>query len=168
VSLGSDEVVTACVEFEESSISGMELLARAGLEIDAKYEGMGATVCRITNTGCPSRDCFCECGGGPDCTYWSYWNYREDNWQYARIGASANQVEHGDLDGWSWGPGSVTSAIEPPSIPYEQICKESKAVRNTVSESQTNDQNGLEIIFGGGAIIVLLGATTMIWRRSRN
>jgi hypothetical protein len=155
VLFGPDLVETACVSFSEPQISGLDLLSRAGIDLEAKYEGMGASVCRIKETGCPPDDCFCQCGGS-ECTYWSYWHYRDDNWQYAHLGASSYQVTHGDVDGWSWGPGSVTSALEPPSIPFEQICTDSRPRENSQQAIQEKELNRSTLFLGTGVVVALL------------
>jgi len=128
VRLNEDETAISCVEFSEEEITGIELLNRSGLAVDSKVEGMGSLVCSIEQTGCPSNDCFCQCSGGGDCTYWSYWHQSGGSWRYAPIGASQNRIHDGDVDGWSWGPGSVTEAIAPPLITYEGVCSGPDAV----------------------------------------
>lgn len=135
VRFGDDRVETYCVSFPEPEITGRDLLERAGLALEIDEVGMGATVCRLDDVGCPSTNCFCACRGG-NCTYWSYWRMGGDEWQYAVVGASASQVHHGDLQGWSWGPGSVTEAITPPLASFDDVCGESLP---GVSESAPND-----------------------------
>jgi LPXTG-motif cell wall-anchored protein len=122
---GDGHVATACVRFSEPSISGIELLQRAGISVIAQSVGMGSAVCKISNDGCdyPSEDCFCQCKGG-NCAYWAYQRLRGDHWAYSPIGASASQVQPGDVDGWAWGAGSVQSGAAPPVIPLDQICSE--------------------------------------------
>jgi len=111
VRLDDDQVTSRCVTFSEESLSGMDLLRRSGLALETKVEGMGSLVCSIENSGCPADDCFCQCSGGKECVYWSYWRNQEDGWAYARVGASQNQIGHGGIDGWSWGP--ALSAVSP-------------------------------------------------------
>jgi LPXTG-motif cell wall-anchored protein len=122
---GDGHVATACVRFSEPSISGIELLQRAGISVIAQSGGIGSAVCKISNDGCdyPSEDCFCQCKGG-NCAYWAYQRLRGDHWAYSPIGASASQVQPGDVDGWAWGAGSVQSGAAPPVIPLDQICSE--------------------------------------------
>lgn len=122
---GDGRVTTACVRFSEPSISGIELLQRASIPVIAQSVGMGSAVCKISNEGCdyPSEDCFCQCKGG-NCAYWAYQRLRDDRWAYSPVGASASQVQPGDVDGWAWGAGSVQSGAAPPVIPLDQICSE--------------------------------------------
>ena len=117
-----DRVATQCVAFSESEISGYELLVRAGLNVEVEAGGMGAAVCRLDDTGCPSNDCFCQCSGGDDCVYWSYWHQSGGTWQYSAVGASAYQVGDGAVEGWTWGPGSPDQAIPPPDLSFADVC----------------------------------------------
>jgi hypothetical protein len=121
VSLAEGEVVSRCVAFSEPQISGYELLARSGLTLEVGAAGLGAAICRIEGTGCPADNCFCHCQGAA-CEYWSYWHQVDGGWQYAQLGASAYLVEDGAIEGWSWGPGSVTEALQPPVVSFDQVC----------------------------------------------
>ncbi len=133
---GDGRVQTACVRFSEPSITGIDLLQRAGIPVIAQSSGLGAAVCKISNEGCdyPAEDCFCQCKGG-NCGYWAYQRLRGDRWAYSPIGASASQVQPGDVDGWAWGAGSVQSGAAPPVIPLDQICQENPVAAPT-SETQ--------------------------------
>lgn len=124
IRLSESQVETRCVAFNEETISGVELLRRSGLAFATENQGMGSLVCSIEEQGCPANDCFCECSGGGNCTYWSYWHLRDDGWQYAQVGGSGYQIRNKDVDGWSWGPGSVTEAIPPPDVQFDEICSE--------------------------------------------
>lgn len=117
-----DRVVTHCVAFSEEQISGYDLLVRAGLSVEIEAGGMGAAVCRLNDTGCPADDCFCQCSGGDDCVYWSYWHRTGGAWQYSAVGASAYQVGDGTVEGWTWGPGSPDQAIPPPDLSFSDVC----------------------------------------------
>ena len=57
---------TSCVAFSEDSITGEELMQRAGLTLIADYSSsIGNAVCSINGQGCayPAEDCFCRCQG---------------------------------------------------------------------------------------------------------
>lgn len=118
----SDErTESVCVSFSEETITGYDLLQRSGLDLASDNSGAGVKICRIDDTGCPSGNCFCQCQGDP-CVYWSYWQRRDGAWQYAIAGAAVNEVEDGAVEGWSWGPGSVSEAIAPPETSFEDVC----------------------------------------------
>lgn len=121
VRFSDERVESYCVSFAEEEISGYALLERTGLAFEAQEVGMGASVCQVDDVGCGSNNCFCQCRGAT-CEYWSYWQMRDGAWQYASGGASINRVRHGDIQGWSWGPGSVSQAIAPPAATFEDIC----------------------------------------------
>lgn len=123
VRYGDGRVQTACVAFDEPSISGIELLQRSGMAVTLQSSGMGAAVCKIEDEGCdyPAESCFCKCKGG-DCAYWAYQRFSQGTWAYSPIGASAIQVRPGDIDGWAWGAGSVERGAQPPLMTFEEIC----------------------------------------------
>lgn len=125
VRFSDERVEQICVSFTEPEITGQELLARSGLAFELLSSGMGSGVCRVEDVGCSSNNCFCQCQGG-DCVYWSYWRLQEDGWRYSGIGAHATVVTDGSVDGWSWGPGSVSKAISPPPVTFEEVCAASE------------------------------------------
>lgn len=156
-----------CVEFVEEEITGYELLARSGFTLDSRAEGMGALVCQIEETGCPIESCLCRCKGGPDCVYWSYWHLVDEDWKYGQVGATDYKIGHGQVDGWSWGPGSLTSAIEPPTVKFNEVCSANTVQKNTVPKDDTGDELSLTPYLGLGTILLLLGVATLIIRLRR-
>ncbi|NCF64658.1 MAG: hypothetical protein GWP61_01710 [Chloroflexi bacterium] len=118
-----DDVRTFCVEFDEPQISGYELLQRSSVKLEVGVQGLGTLVCRVDEIGCPANDCLCQCKGGGDCVYWSYWHRLGENWEYSQGGASAYVVEPGAIEGWSWGPGAVNQASPPPDITFDEVCR---------------------------------------------
>jgi hypothetical protein len=114
VRFGAGSLITRCVAFSESGISGYDLLMRSGLDIVAAFDsGQGAAICSIEDTGCPVESCLtCD---APN--YWSYWHLVDGAWVYSQVGSSGHTVGNGDVEGWSWGPGGP-----PPVIPFDQIC----------------------------------------------
>lgn len=120
---GDGRIVTSCVAFAETQISGLELLRRSGLDMSTDQSGMGDAVCRIDNEGCtaPVESCFCQCQGSP-CIYWSYWRSAGVSWTYSPNGAANSVVKPGDVDGWVWGIGAVDGAVPPQIVSFEQIC----------------------------------------------
>ena len=159
-------VETMCVAFAEEQVSGYDLLDRAGLAVEARVVGMGATVCRLGDQGCPVSDCFCHCPGGSDCLYWSYWTQEEGVWQYASIGPSLRQVSDGVVEGWSWGPGSLTDAIPPPALTFADVCTDETAVTPLAQvDGERNQINWLPYLVFGLLLTGLAGLAAM--RRGR-
>jgi cell division septation protein DedD len=114
VFFGDGTVVTGCVSFSESNLTGLELLQRSGLNIEiATNPNQGTAVCKIGDVGNPSGDCF---GSMPN--YWSYWQLDGAGWAYAVVGADQSQVENGDVNAWDWGEGDA-----PVLISYQNICE---------------------------------------------
>ncbi|HQI85785.1 MAG TPA: hypothetical protein PKV20_14495, partial [Anaerolineae bacterium] len=115
---GDGRVLTRCVTFTEEHISGVALLQRSGLAVDANSGPMGSAVCTINREGCPVNDCFCKCKSAP-CFYWNYFHRNADgSWAYSGMGAATWTVGNGDIDGWVWGDGSVS----PPALAFDAIC----------------------------------------------
>jgi hypothetical protein len=127
VSLGGGEVQTRCVQFTEDEITGYEALSRADLAFEAEVVGLGASVCRIEQSGCPASDCFCQCKGGA-CLYWSYWQFRDGEWQYSQVGATLKTVADGDMEGWVWDIGAPNEAPAPPLISFEEVCDQGQEI----------------------------------------
>jgi len=130
---GDGRVLTRCVEFSEPEITGYDLLARSGLSLSVNFgAGAGGAVCALDGAGCSEADCFCECRGTP-CRYWIYHHLLAGQWTYANLGASLHTVRPGDIDGWAWGEGTVSGGVQPPVIPFEQICPVGVAATATTS-----------------------------------
>ena len=118
-----DRTETACVNFEEPQISGFDLLQRSGLSFEIEAQGLGAIVCSIDGSGCPASDCWCQCKGGAECIYWSYWHKLQEGWKYSQAGSTIYQINPGSVDGWSWGPGAANQAVAPPDLSFEEVCQ---------------------------------------------
>lgn len=166
VRVGEDEVETRCVTFDEETISGQELLARSGLDLVLDVSGAGVFVCSIAGEGCPAGNCLCQCRGEP-CTYWSYWRWQEGEWQYAGLGAAATQVSDGAVDGWSWGPGSVTSAIAPPAVSFEDVCAAPSVAASTAAAASAPATTNWLPYALFVLLAALLGASLLLLQRRR-
>ncbi len=115
---GDGRVVTRCVTFSEEQISGLTLLQRSGLVVDANTGPLGSAICTLDGEGCPANDCFCKCKNNP-CIYWNYFHRNADgSWAYSGMGAAVWTVGNGDVEGWVWGDGSAS----PPNLTFEAIC----------------------------------------------
>lgn len=123
IRFGDGSLTTRCVSFGEPSISGVELLERAGLSIRVDTgSSIGAGVCRIEQQGCEQgRSCFCQCEGST-CAYWQYFHLQNGAWKYSNLGASMYQVSDGAVEGWAWG-----NNVAPPVMSLDQICAGSQA-----------------------------------------
>jgi len=113
-------VATFCVSFYEDSITGMDVLERAGRQLVGGFGG--GAVCAIDRVGCPANDCWCECRNpSSGCTYWIYWHLIGGKWVYSSRGAAGYQVHNGDVEGWIWGSGSSSGGAQPPVYTMEQL-----------------------------------------------
>jgi len=118
IRFGDGSVITRCVSFSEPSITGMELLTRAGLSIRVDTtSSIGAGVCKINSQGCDAgRSCFCQCEGST-CAYWQYFHAQNGAWKYSILGAALYPVSDGAVEGWAWG-----NNVAPPLMTLDQIC----------------------------------------------
>jgi hypothetical protein len=124
VQFGDGRTETRCVAFEESEITGAELLTRSGLDLSVDASsGMGITVCQIEGRGCayPAEPCFCHCSGGGECAYWNYF-FRDpgaSGWSYSALGAILRKAKPGSVEAWVWGDGHTPPADE---VTFESVC----------------------------------------------
>jgi len=118
VRFGDGSVITRCVSFGEPSLTGAELLMRAGLSVVFDLNSsIGAGVCKIGNQGCDrGKSCFCQCEGST-CAYWQYFHLQSGAWKYSNLGAGVYQVYDGAVEGWAWG-----NNVAPPVMSLDQIC----------------------------------------------
>lgn len=124
IQYGDGTTSTACVNFEESSITGLELLRRAGISVSADVSsGLGTTICALDGQGCnyPEENCFCQCQGAT-CVYWQYWYLADGEWQYSQIGATDREVTDGSVNGWVWAEGDPSGGQRPPATSFTEIC----------------------------------------------
>ena len=125
VQMSDGSVVTRCVSFTEPEITGYDLLRRAGLPVIADASN-GVSICKIGASGCnfPAQKCFCDCQDlSGTCTYWTY--YFQDNgaWKYAMLGAAAQKVSNGAVNGWIYTAGNMSSGGNtPPLMSFDQVC----------------------------------------------
>lgn len=154
--------VTRCIAFSESSISGLELLARSGLDVIT----WGGAVCQIGRTGCqyPSEPCFCQCMR-PPCSYWSYWYWKQDSWMYSPIGSADHTVVDGSIEAWMWG----NADTPPDAITFAEVCPpDSTAISAPPAANGTvaAPPLGQYVAFVGMALAMLAGFW-LIRRRAR-
>lgn len=121
---GDGTLFSACVAFDAPSISGLELLRRAGVSISQDSSGgLGTMICAVDGEGCnyPDENCLCQCQGA-SCTYWQYWHLVEGEWQYSSVGAAGWKVADRSVDGWVWGVGVPSEGKRPPATTFDEIC----------------------------------------------
>jgi hypothetical protein len=121
IDYGNGQVVTACIAFNEPSITGMDMLLRAERSLVTGFGG--GTVCQVDGVGCSDgNNCWCECPGTP-CRYWIYYYLSGGQWKYSGLGATARQVHDGDVEGWVWGEGQLNAGgAMPPLFTFDQLC----------------------------------------------
>ena len=103
---GDGSVVTRCVAFDASSISGEELLNRSGVAWSSQtFGGFGDAVCALD--GEPAR--YVDCPGKD--SYWAVFVARGGgSWQLANVGISTLALHDGDAEGFRYVPASGVPA----------------------------------------------------------
>lgn len=96
---GDGTVLVKTVKFSEPSISGIELIKRAGVANAIEKGSAGEAVYMLDNEGDPTG---WSTKDGQS-YYWSYFRLSKDNlWEYSKIGAGISEVTNGTVDGWLW------------------------------------------------------------------
>jgi hypothetical protein len=129
VDFGDGRVVVRVVAFAGETISGVDLLQQAGLDVAVMVNlGGGAALCAVEGVGCAPtpQECFCQCRGSP-CRYWSYFHLQDGAWAYAGMGAADHVLRDGDVDGWVWGDGRTA----PPLLTWDEIWARNSAAQPT-------------------------------------
>jgi hypothetical protein len=122
---GDGSVDTYCVGFQGGSLSGSDILAKAGIPV-VQFSG---AVCAIgTREGCfqPSSFETCYCMSyPPTSTYWAFYTEPHGKqWQYSALGYQdpRSALRDGDMQAWRWGKGGPNSAPLPVALSFEQVC----------------------------------------------
>ena len=123
-----------CIEFAEDSITGLELIKRAGIPLVLSVSG--EAVCSVDGEGSSDpTNCFAFCAGGGSCQYWAYYQWSGGAWKFSPVGAGGRTVRDGDIDGWAWGPGGLSSG----AVPGEpgDICPQPPATPTAATATHT-------------------------------
>ena len=160
IDFGTGETETHCVTFAEETISGYDLLQKSGVPLIINASsGMGSAICQVGAVGCSADDCFCQCKGGSDCTYWNYWLVQNGKWIHSAVGASSYQIKPNEINAWVWGDGEPTLSADS----FAEICKESAAQGEKSADSPNQPKTAYLPYLAFGAIVtVLIGATILI------
>lgn len=133
---GDGSVDTYCVGFSGDSITGAQLLSRAGIGV-VQFNG---AVCAVGNQeGCfqphDFASCYCD-SYPPKNLYWSFFTAKPGQpWVYSPVGFASAAAKNGDLQAWRWGVGGPNNAPPPPAISFQQVCA-SSALEPTATSSQ--------------------------------
>lgn len=182
-----DEIETHCVAFEGDSITGEEALRAAGHTFE-QFGGASRALCAIDDIGCfdagSMSQCFCQCPGGPNCTYWAFFvrPYGEDRWTYSPIAFNDARLRDGDMHAYKWGEGGPNSAPAPVDMTFEEVCGHPPGQRSAapggapttavvdIDEAVNGGDSGTDtgplIAFGAVAgVLVVATAGAVAWRR---
>jgi hypothetical protein len=109
VDSGEDEAISACVTFEEDSISGFGLLEASGLEYDIQ-DGFLNSILGMTN---PEGNTL----------YWSYWYFDGREWNFYSNSAGESMIVPGSIDAWHFTSWEAFPSLPPDVLPsLSEIC----------------------------------------------
>jgi hypothetical protein len=112
-------VLTACVRFDEKSISGLTLLDDSGIPYQAQ-DGFMNSILNLSNP--------------QDSTlYWSYWHWNGREWVFNNTGAAESEVLPGSIEAWYFTSWERFPSLPPEYTPHSSvICGENIAKNYTV------------------------------------
>lgn len=109
--------------------------------------------------------------GGTD-PYWSFWWWRDGQWQYANIGASYRGTP-GSIEAWHYSPGEpppVLPAADASPLPGYEISASftpaASAPATAPPDEQVGDQDWVPTAATLG-VLLLAGSGYWLWRRKR-
>ncbi len=133
VEAGDGQQTTRCVQLGPNVVTGADLLAASGLDVNVQSSGAGVAVCQIEGVGCsyPAQACFCQCMGGGECNYWNYYTREpgQATWTYSPQGAVLHQLQAGEVEAWVWGNGQTPPSNE---LTFAAICGASAGGETTL------------------------------------
>lgn len=110
---------TACVEFDQNSISGLELLDESGFTYDSQ-DGFMNSILGVSN---PEGET----------NYWSYWQWNGREWQFKNVGVGESVVLPGSVEGWHFTSWETFPSLPPDFVPnLDENCEENTLKNYTV------------------------------------
>jgi hypothetical protein len=146
-------VSTYCVALGASSISGIQLVQKAGQQFGLSYRlGFGGqAVCMLNGVGGPSGD---DCLTGQT-QFWGYWiGNGSGGWTWSSTGAASVTVRSGDVQGWAWGTGIDGSTHpQPPAIAITDVCTPEPSPKPSHHPTGGGHDGGSSGTDGGGTTV---------------
>lgn len=107
---GDSTPSTACVEFNQDTISGLDLLDESGFAYDSQ-DGFMNSILGVSNAE-------------GETNYWSYWQWNGREWQFKNVGAGESAVLPGSIEGWHFTSWEVFPSLPPDFVPnLDEICE---------------------------------------------
>lgn len=162
------ETASHCVAFSGVSITGLDLLRRAGVAVTYQdYGGGNVTVCSIDGQGCayPKVPCWCRCASTTaSCEFWGYYivDPATKSWQFSAQGVATTVVHDGDVQGWRWGAHGPGGAA-PPKASADRICAGGERV--SVAGARPRGDSKVPVILTGMAAVLVIAAGFALQRR---
>ena len=108
------EVITRCVEFEESQITVDELLIRSGFELVTEKKSWGTSVKFIHDDGVHAGET------DPRGWFWNFYQNNGSNWVMSDTGVSSTQAKEGTIFCFVYG---AWDAVKPPQKNFADVCE---------------------------------------------
>jgi hypothetical protein len=147
-----DHVERRCVGFNEDTITGKDVLDRAGVSAVYKEYSYGNAVCSLLGVGNSADDCLGERGG----SHWIY--YRAvagaGAFTYSNQGIDDTKIHDGDVQGWKWKSGT------PPYSSEADICGSTATTLPPATTVEPGPTGGGEPTPAPGRAPTLSAATT--------
>jgi squalene cyclase len=103
------DVSTACVSFDDASISGLALLDESGIPYQVQ-DGFMNSILEVSNPQ-----------GGT--MYWSYWHWDGREWVFNNTGAGDSRVFPGSIEAWFFTSWEMFPSLPPDFVPHiNAIC----------------------------------------------
>ena len=116
------EVITRCVEFEETSLTVEMLLRRSGFNLVTQSSAFGESVCFLHDEGNRIAD---QCFDHPLGWFWNFFTHSGTGWTSANQGISSATVTEGSLVGFTYG---AWNEVELPPLDFTDVCGYSSRV----------------------------------------
>ncbi|HXZ99782.1 MAG TPA: hypothetical protein VEK76_05480 [Candidatus Binatia bacterium] len=159
---GDGSIVTRCVAFSGTSISGEEVLRKSGLGYGtASFSGLGDAVCQIDREPPAYTSCLPTTGD-----YWVLFSARPGGaWTEASTGISSQTFHSGDAEGFRYDP--ISGADPPPSQSPAGVCLAATSGTPGAAASTPSGVNPALVagLVVAGALIVLAVAQLVLRRR---
>ena len=124
VDIGDGQIYADCVEFETSSISGLELLEISDFEFEMSEGFINSIMGRSNAEG--------------ETNYWSYWSWNGREWVFNNVGAGDSIVVAGTIQAWYFTSWEVFPSLPPRFLPdIKQIC-DAQILKNYTDQPHLN------------------------------
>lgn len=110
------EIITRCVEFDETAITADELLLRSGFKTVISETSFGKAICFLHDDGIEDEG---NCFGHPLGWFWEFFVHNGTEWESSLVGITEAVVTDGSLIGFDFGAFGENGL---PPMTYDDVC----------------------------------------------